>query len=264
MGRLTGVLGILAILLFAYLFSTDRKAIRKKTIVIGLVLQFIFALLILRVGFGERVMTAAGNAVNRLAELFVRRLGVYLWRTGQQIFEVRFYLRLPGVADHHLHRRVFCGALSLRHYAVHHQAVCPSDDAVHGSNRRRVNGRRRQHLHGSDRSSPDDSSLFAQRYALGTDGHHDRRHGACFRRHHGRVHPERHRGPAPAGSRHHDCSRHHRHREDAGARNRETPHRWRTRSSKAWSSRRATATCSMRFPRGRRTACTLRSMSLRC
>jgi concentrative nucleoside transporter, CNT family len=66
MGRLTGVLGILAILLFAYLFSTDRKAIRKKTIVIGLVLQFIFALLILRVGFGERVMTAAGNAVNRL------------------------------------------------------------------------------------------------------------------------------------------------------------------------------------------------------
>jgi concentrative nucleoside transporter, CNT family len=66
MGRLTGVLGILAILLFAYLFSTDRKAIRKKTIVIGLVLQFIFALLILRVGIGERVMTAAGNAVNRL------------------------------------------------------------------------------------------------------------------------------------------------------------------------------------------------------
>jgi len=66
MGRLTGVLGILAILLFAYLFSTDRKAIRKKTIVIGLVLQFIFALLILRVGIGERVMTAAGNAVNHL------------------------------------------------------------------------------------------------------------------------------------------------------------------------------------------------------
>ena len=66
MGRRTGVLGILAILLFAYLFSTDRKAIRKKTIVIGLVLQFIFALLILRVGIGERVMTAAGNAVNHL------------------------------------------------------------------------------------------------------------------------------------------------------------------------------------------------------
>jgi len=66
MGRLTGVLGIVAILLFAYLFSTDRKAIRGKTILVGLTLQFIFALLILRVGYGERVMTAAGNAVNRL------------------------------------------------------------------------------------------------------------------------------------------------------------------------------------------------------
>ena len=61
MGRLTGVLGILAILLFAYLFSTDRKAIRVKTIWVGLTLQFIFAILILRVGYGERVMTAAGN-----------------------------------------------------------------------------------------------------------------------------------------------------------------------------------------------------------
>jgi CNT family concentrative nucleoside transporter len=66
MGRLTGVLGIAAILLFAYLFSTDRKAIRGKTILVGLTLQFIFALLILRVGYGERVMTAAGNAINRL------------------------------------------------------------------------------------------------------------------------------------------------------------------------------------------------------
>ena len=66
MGRLTGVLGILAILLFAYLFSTNRKAIRVKTVIIGLVLQFIFAVLILRVGRGERVMTVAGNAVNRL------------------------------------------------------------------------------------------------------------------------------------------------------------------------------------------------------
>ena len=66
MGRLTGLLGIAAILLFAYLFSTDRKAIRGKTILVGLTLQFIFALLILRVGYGERVMTAAGNVVNRL------------------------------------------------------------------------------------------------------------------------------------------------------------------------------------------------------
>jgi len=66
MGRLTGVLGILAILLFAYLFSTNRKAIRGKTVLIGLALQFVFALLILRVGWGERVIAVAGDAVTRL------------------------------------------------------------------------------------------------------------------------------------------------------------------------------------------------------
>src|ERR1035441_10641272 len=66
MARLTGVLGILAILLFAYLFSTDRKAIRYRTVFVGLILQFVFAILVLRVSFGVRVMTIAGDAVNRL------------------------------------------------------------------------------------------------------------------------------------------------------------------------------------------------------
>ena len=66
MSRLTGVLGILAILLFAYLFSTDRKAIRLKTIVVGLTLQFLFAVLVLRVGFGVKVMTVAGDVIDHL------------------------------------------------------------------------------------------------------------------------------------------------------------------------------------------------------
>jgi len=65
MARLTGVLGIVAILLFAFLFSTNRKAIRVRTILVGLALQFIFAILVLRVGLGVRVMTVAGDAVSR-------------------------------------------------------------------------------------------------------------------------------------------------------------------------------------------------------
>ena len=66
MSRLTGVLGIVAILLFAFLFSTNRKAIRPRTILVGLSLQFLFALLVLRVGFGVKAMTVAGDAVDRL------------------------------------------------------------------------------------------------------------------------------------------------------------------------------------------------------
>ena len=66
MARLTGVLGILAILLFSFLFSTNRRAIRVRTILIGLLLQFVFAVLVLRVSFGVKVMTVAGDAVTQL------------------------------------------------------------------------------------------------------------------------------------------------------------------------------------------------------
>jgi CNT family concentrative nucleoside transporter len=66
MSRLTGVLGIVAILLFSFLFSTNRKAIRPRTIIVGLSLQFLFAVLVLRVGFGVKAMTVAGDAVDRL------------------------------------------------------------------------------------------------------------------------------------------------------------------------------------------------------
>ncbi|HKD90885.1 MAG TPA: nucleoside transporter C-terminal domain-containing protein [Terriglobales bacterium] len=66
MARLTGVLGIIAILLVSFLFSTNRRAIRLRTIVIGLLLQFVFAVLVLRVSFGVKVMTVAGDTVSRL------------------------------------------------------------------------------------------------------------------------------------------------------------------------------------------------------
>ena len=47
MGRLTGVLGIAAILGAAYLCSTDRRSIKLKTVAWGLGLQFVFAYLVL-------------------------------------------------------------------------------------------------------------------------------------------------------------------------------------------------------------------------
>lgn len=66
MARLTGVLGILLILLFAYLFSTDRRAIKLRTVVVGLALQICFAILVLRVSFGVRVMAILGDGANKL------------------------------------------------------------------------------------------------------------------------------------------------------------------------------------------------------
>jgi CNT family concentrative nucleoside transporter len=66
MARLTGVLGILLILLVAYLFSTDRKAIRPRTVLVGLALQICFAILVLRVSYGVRAMSVLGDAANKL------------------------------------------------------------------------------------------------------------------------------------------------------------------------------------------------------
>ena len=53
MGRLTGLLGIVVILAVAWLFSSNRKAIKPRILIWGLGLQFGFALLVLDTHFGD-------------------------------------------------------------------------------------------------------------------------------------------------------------------------------------------------------------------
>jgi concentrative nucleoside transporter, CNT family len=66
MGRFTGILGLLAMLLLAYAFSTNRRAIRLKTVAWGLGLQFAFAVLVLRVDIGRRIFQWTGDKVSTL------------------------------------------------------------------------------------------------------------------------------------------------------------------------------------------------------
>jgi CNT family concentrative nucleoside transporter len=66
MGRLSGLLGMAAILGIAYLFSTNRKAIRLKTVAWGLGLQFTFAVLVLRTAAGQTVFRWIGVKITRL------------------------------------------------------------------------------------------------------------------------------------------------------------------------------------------------------
>jgi concentrative nucleoside transporter, CNT family len=63
MARLAGLLGLLAIICCAYLFSTRRSAIQKRTLVWGIVLQVAFAFLVLKTKFGE-VFYAVSLLVN--------------------------------------------------------------------------------------------------------------------------------------------------------------------------------------------------------
>jgi CNT family concentrative nucleoside transporter len=64
--RYTGVLGILALLLAAWLGSTNRRRIRWRTVAWGLGLQLLFAFCVLRFDYGQRAMAWAGGVVNAM------------------------------------------------------------------------------------------------------------------------------------------------------------------------------------------------------
>ncbi|MFZ0317824.1 MAG: NupC/NupG family nucleoside CNT transporter [Candidatus Sulfotelmatobacter sp.] len=66
MGRFTGILGLLTMLTLAYVFSTNRRAIRMKTVAWGLGLQFAFAVVVLRIEAGRAAFQKAGDAVTKL------------------------------------------------------------------------------------------------------------------------------------------------------------------------------------------------------
>src|SRR5580658_1470419 len=65
MERFTGLLGLVFIVLVAYLFSTKRSAIKPRVLLWGLGLQFGFAFLVLRTNVGF-VFQAASNGVNHM------------------------------------------------------------------------------------------------------------------------------------------------------------------------------------------------------
>jgi concentrative nucleoside transporter, CNT family len=63
-----GLLGMAVILSLAWVFSTNRKAIRKKTIAWGLGLQIVFAFIVLDTNIGREVFAVIGAAVTKLLD----------------------------------------------------------------------------------------------------------------------------------------------------------------------------------------------------
>jgi CNT family concentrative nucleoside transporter len=66
MSRYAGLLGIIVFLSIAYIFSTNRRAIRLKTVLWGLSLQFLFAWIVIRYTWGQTVMGIAGDKIKKL------------------------------------------------------------------------------------------------------------------------------------------------------------------------------------------------------
>ena len=66
MARFTGLLGLIVFLSLAYAFSTNRKAIRWRTVAWGLGLQIAFAVIVIKSTIGQRILTTAGDAITDL------------------------------------------------------------------------------------------------------------------------------------------------------------------------------------------------------
>ena len=82
--RLRGLIGIVAILGLAYAFSTNRRAISRRVLFWGLLLQWAFALLVLRVPAGERVLERAGDVVKGVLDCALEGAGVRLRREARR------------------------------------------------------------------------------------------------------------------------------------------------------------------------------------
>jgi concentrative nucleoside transporter, CNT family len=66
LARFTGVLGLLTMLLLAWIFSTNRRAIRWTTVAWGIGLQIAFAFMVLKWTVGQRVLASVGAAITRM------------------------------------------------------------------------------------------------------------------------------------------------------------------------------------------------------
>ena len=78
MGRFTGILGLFTMLGLAYAFSTNRRAIRLKTVAWGLGLQVAFAIFVLKSDLGRTLFQKAGDAVTTILQALINELPQYL------------------------------------------------------------------------------------------------------------------------------------------------------------------------------------------
>jgi len=91
MERFTGILGLLTMLGLAYIFSTNRRAIRVKTVAWGLGLQIVFAIFVLKIDFGRTLFQKAGDAVNHLLAYAFAGSQFVFGDLGRQNSQLGFY-----------------------------------------------------------------------------------------------------------------------------------------------------------------------------
>src|SRR5882762_8729853 len=187
MARFTGVLGLLTMLALGYLFSTNRRAIKLKTVAWGLGLQITFAFLVFYWTFGQRLFFRAGDAVNKLLAYAFEGSSFVFGELGKQHSSIGFIFAfqvLPTI--------IFIASLfALLYYLGVMQVII--------------------------RSAADHPPVPSGSDAVRTDDDHDQRHGARFGRNYGGVYRVRSRGATPAHGGHHDGAGHSAYLKNAGS-----------------------------------------------
>ena len=117
MNQFTGIIGISALLGIAYLLSENKKAINYRTVMWGLVLQFVFALLILKTPIGKPLFSYVDRIINRLIS-FADKGSEFVF--GSQAENIGFHPAFESVAFRLLPTIIFFSALIsvLYHYQI--------------------------------------------------------------------------------------------------------------------------------------------------
>ena len=221
MGRFTGLLGLVVLLGIAWLFSSHKHAIKLRLIAWGLGLQFLFALLVLKTGFG-RVFQAIGAGVNAMLAfteegskfVFGPQLGA---STGP--FGVVFAFQVLPIIIFIASFFSILYYLGIMQWVVRGMAI--GMQKVMGVSGAESLERGGQHLHGADRSAADDPSVPGRADGIGIVHDHDRRNGARVRLGDGGLCEDRRRfDHAPADGGDHDRARHHHAGQDFRSRDR--------------------------------------------
>lgn len=92
MHRLVGVLGMITMMALAFLFSTNRRAIRVKTVAWGLGLQIVFAFLVMKWTYGQWVFQKAGAVVNWVLDFAFKGSEFVFGSLGQKGSPMGFFL----------------------------------------------------------------------------------------------------------------------------------------------------------------------------
>ena len=77
LSKLVGILGIVVILGLCFLMSNNKKRINYKTVIVGLLIQFLLAVFIMKVPVGVKVFEFLASIINKILEASISGSNVH-------------------------------------------------------------------------------------------------------------------------------------------------------------------------------------------